>query len=112
MKDKLFFSGREDMAQVSPLVGVGWGEGGPPSPGDPTCLPAHLAQEMKVGGQSGRTGYLLSGGDGWLCGRRHRDAPGVGQLPCLPSRCFSDASVRVRLSEHGPEAAAALDDPE
>ena len=26
MKDKLFFSGREDMAQVSPLVGVGWGQ--------------------------------------------------------------------------------------
>lgn len=71
MKDKLFFSGREDMAQVSQLLGVGWGA--PlPSPGDPACLPTHLVQEMKVGGQRGRTGYLLSGRGGWLCGHRHR----------------------------------------
>lgn len=64
MKDKLFFSGREDMAQVSQLVGVGWGA--------PLRLPTHLAQEMKVGGQRGRTGYLLSGRGGWLCDHRHR----------------------------------------
>lgn len=41
------------------------------------------------------------------------DAPSVGQLPCLPSRCFSDASVRVQLSGAWPlEALARVDDPE
>lgn len=41
------------------------------------------------------------------------DAPSVGQLSCLPSRCFSDISVRVRLSEAWPfEALARADDPE
>ena len=42
--------------------------------------------------RGGETGSVATGME---------DAPSVGQLPCLPSRCFSDTS-ESRSQQHGP----------
>lgn len=86
---------------MSQLLGVGWGAPLPPE--DPACLPTHLVQEMKVRGQRGRTGYLLSREEAGsvATGTRSTHPVWASCLACLPGASLTSQSESP-LSEAWP----------
>lgn len=100
MKDKLFFSERENICPGESAGGGG--EGGPlyPPLGDRGCLSAHLAQEMKGWGRRGRMEMPTPA----AMGTAREDAPGAGELPAFQMLlgCFSQSLALRSVAPRGP----------